>query len=70
MSYTIAAFYHFASIDDPSALRVELETVCLEVNVKGSLLWRTRGINGTISSSEYAVESVLNRLRMQQDFAN
>ena len=68
MSYTIAAFYHFASIDDPSALRVELEMLCLEVNVKGLIIVADEGINGTISSSEYAVESVLNRLRMQQEF--
>ena len=38
MSYTIAAFYHFATVKDPSALRLELEMLCVEVDVKGLMI--------------------------------
>ncbi|MGC6417850.1 MAG: rhodanese-related sulfurtransferase [Bradymonadia bacterium] len=68
MSYTIAAFYHFATIEDPSALSVELEMLCLEVGVKGLIIVANEGVNGTISGSGDAVESILNHLKLRPEF--
>jgi len=59
----VAALYKFTRLDDCEALRGQLARVCLEANVKGTLLLAGEGINGTIAGSERAIESVVAFLR-------
>lgn len=60
---TVAALYHFTRIEDPAALRAELEEVCAAGGVTGSLLLAGEGINGTIAGPRGGIDAVLARIR-------
>ncbi|PWJ22398.1 rhodanese-related sulfurtransferase [Jannaschia seohaensis] len=60
---TIAAFYRFAPLPDPAALRGPLARLACGRGVKGSILLAPEGVNGTIAGEAAAVEAVLDRLR-------
>ncbi|WBH17234.1 oxygen-dependent tRNA uridine(34) hydroxylase TrhO [Sphingomonas radiodurans] len=59
----VAALYHFASFDDPAALREPLEALCRANGVRGTLLLAREGVNGTIAGAPDAIERVLGHLR-------
>jgi len=59
----IAALYRFAPIADLAALRAELLALCLEHDVKGTLLIAPEGINGTIAGPDTGIEAVVSALR-------
>lgn len=59
----VTALYHFASFDDPAALRGPLEALCRENGVRGTLLLAREGVNGTIAGAPEAIERVLAHLR-------
>lgn len=61
--FHIAAFYRFAEIADPAAVREGIVDVCESNDVKGTILIAPEGINGTIAGPEDGVELVLNQLR-------
>jgi UPF0176 protein len=57
--FHIAAFYHFVHIDDVDGLRTSLINVCLENEVKGTILLASEGINGTIAAKGDGVDAVI-----------
>ncbi|MFV1999235.1 MAG: rhodanese-related sulfurtransferase [Acidimicrobiia bacterium] len=57
--FHIATFYRFSHLDDLEARQANLRTVCLENDVKGTILLASEGINGTIAGEKDAVETVL-----------
>lgn len=59
----VAAFYCFAALPDPAALRAPLLAACREIEVRGTILLATEGVNGTIAGSEAGVVAILDRLR-------
>lgn len=62
--YTIAALYHFARFNDPTALKPALLELCLAQRVTGTLLLAHEGVNGTIAGpSGAAIDTVLAHLR-------
>lgn len=61
--FHIAAFYHFAGIDDAEILRENLHEVCVDNDVKGTILVASEGINGTIAGAEAAIDAVLGFIR-------
>lgn len=61
--YTIAALYHFTRFDDPDGLRPALKALCLDQNVKGTLLLAGEGINGTIAGPRSGIDAVLAHIR-------
>lgn len=63
MSVVVAALYRFASLDDYHELREPLLDLCLQHDVRGSLLLAAEGINGTIAGSRTAIDSVLTWLK-------
>lgn len=63
MSTTIAAFYKFVRIDDPDALRSELENLAMALGIKGTVLLAREGINGTVAGSAQSIASLLGRMR-------
>ncbi|TFL18831.1 oxygen-dependent tRNA uridine(34) hydroxylase TrhO [Jannaschia formosa] len=65
---TVAAFYRFAPLPDPGALRGPLARLACGLGVKGSVLLAPEGVNGTIAGSAEAVGAVLDRLRAEQGF--
>ena len=61
--YTIAALYHFTRFDDPAALKPALLALCVEHEVKGTLLLAGEGINGTIAGPRTGIDAVIAHLR-------
>jgi UPF0176 protein len=51
MPWTVAAFYQFAQIGDPSAARRKLLEFCARHGLKGTLLVAPEGINGTMAAA-------------------
>jgi UPF0176 protein len=68
--YTIAAFYQFAMVDDPSALRASVLATAGSAAITGTVLIAPEGINGTIAGSEEGVSAVLEHLRSTKGFAD
>jgi UPF0176 protein len=63
MSYTVAAFYQFASLPDFRCLREPLRAVCADLELKGSVLLAHEGINGTLAGSADAIDALIAELR-------
>ncbi len=63
MTVTVAALYRFAPLSDCADLRAPLETLCVELGVKGTLLLAPEGINGTVAGSTDGIATLLGRLR-------
>jgi UPF0176 protein len=67
---TVAAFYKFVDIDDPSALQRELRSFCADRDIKGTILIAGEGINATISGPDADITAIVNELRSDARFAN
>ena len=67
---TVAAFYKFVDIDDPSALQRELRSFCADRDIKGTILLAHEGINATISGPDADIAAIVNELRSDGRFAN
>jgi len=59
----IAAFYHFATLDDAPVLRDRLQQRCEDLGLRGTILLADEGINGTVAGPERSVQRLLERLR-------
>lgn len=56
---TVAALYHFVSLNDYEQLRQPLLNKMLELGIKGSLLLASEGINGTVAGKQLAIDQLL-----------
>lgn len=65
----VVSFYRFLDLEDPQALRDDLQTLCDEHGLLGTILVATEGFNGTIAGSKEAVRSVLSWLQDRFDIA-
>ena len=54
----VAAFYRFAVIPDPAALRETLRAFCLTTDLQGTILIAGEGMNGTVAGSPQAVAAL------------
>ncbi len=61
--FLTAALYKFVALPDCAAMKDELQKLCDQEGVKGTLLLATEGINGTISGLPEGVYRVLTHLR-------
>jgi UPF0176 protein len=59
MTCTIAAFYRFVLLPDPAALQAELQAKFSELELRGTILMATEGINGTVAGSAAVIERLL-----------
>ena len=59
----VAALYRFVELDDFADLKPPLLAVCLEAEVRGTLLLAREGINGSIAGSRKGVDTVIAWLR-------
>lgn len=66
----VAAFYKFIRLPDFVDQREPLLSYCLAQGIKGTILLAEEGINGTISGSRQAVDSVLAFLRSDSRLAD
>ncbi|MGB3554293.1 MAG: rhodanese-related sulfurtransferase [Jannaschia sp.] len=60
---TIAAFYLFAPLPDPGALRASLLSLARGAGLRGSILLAPEGVNGTVAGPSEGVEVLLAHLR-------
>lgn len=63
MSYCVAALYKFTSLPDYQLLRQPLQDMCDLLNLKGTLLLATEGVNGTIAGPEPKISNLIDFLR-------
>jgi UPF0176 protein len=63
MSVVVAALYKFATLENYRELREPLLQVCIDADIKGSLLLAHEGINGTVAGSRAGIDRVLSYLR-------
>ena len=66
----VAALYKFANLDDFRALREPLLAFMLQQQIRGTLLLAAEGINGTISGSRAAIDSLLTYLKADPRLAD
>lgn len=62
MTYTIAAFYRFTSLPNPSALRMELLAAFGETDLCGTMLIAAEGVNGTMAGTRETIDRLLELL--------
>lgn len=63
------AFYRFHSVTDPDLLAKQLEAVCVNAGVLGSILVAAEGINGMLCGSLEALRTVRDALEGDERFA-
>ncbi len=66
----VAALYHFAVVDDPAALRLQVLALCEQYQFKGTILLAHEGMNGTIAGAPDDIDSVIAGLRSLPRFAD
>ena len=69
-SVKVAALYHFAVVDDPAALRLQVLPLCEAHDLKGTILLAPEGINGTIAGAPDAIDTVIAGLQSLPGFAD
>ena len=67
-SISVAAFYRFAPIADPEALRARLFAICRDFSARGILLVAPEGINGTIATDAERMAALLDAIRQETGF--
>ena len=65
----VAAFYRFAVIPEPAALRESLRAFCLTTDLQGTILIAGEGLNGTVAGSPAAVVALQAYLEALPGFA-
>ena len=68
--FIVAALYKFAPLSDLKALKEQLQKLCDDNAVCGTLLIAPEGINGTIAGSRTGVDRVLRSLRKVKGLAD
>jgi len=59
----VATFYEFVPLPDVVALRDELDQLCHDHGLRGTILLAVEGINSTVAGSRIGVDALLERLR-------
>ncbi len=54
----IASFYRFLDLDDPAGFRDELQAVCNEQELLGTVLVAAEGFNGSVTGEETAIRAL------------
>ena len=70
MTFQVAALYRFARFADPAALRGPIEQLCKTLEIKGTLLLATEGLNGTLAGPSTAIAALVDHLRALPDCAD
>ncbi len=66
----VAAFYKFVPLADYKERRPHLQTFCLRMHIRGTILLAREGINGTISGSHDAIQALMTYFAEQPAFAD
>lgn len=68
--YIVAAFYHFAAIDNTAKLQKTLKAFMAERDIKGTIILAPEGVNGTVTGSRAGINELLEFLRAMKGFAD
>ena len=60
--YFIFAFYNFVKLEDPDTLKRSIMKLCIEKNIRGTILVAKEGINGTIAGYRENIDLVAKEL--------
>lgn len=63
MSYVVSTFYHFFDFAEFEQKQADLKSEMLKLDIKGSLLIASEGINGTLSGTRENIDAYLFYLR-------
>ena len=69
-SVVITALYKFVDLKDYRSLKVSLDRLCGEHDLKGTLLLAQEGINGTVAGSHRATQALLNFFKSDERLAD
>lgn len=58
MTYCVTALYHFTRLDDFESLKQPLQNMCDLLDLKGTILLASEGINGTVAGTNEAVQAL------------
>ena len=67
---TVAALYRFATLSNPGQLRADLQSVCQDNGLYGTLLLAAEGINGTVAGNRQGIDALIACLRQLPEFAD
>ena len=70
MQLLVAAFYRFVPLPDFRVLQPELQSVCADHGILGTILLAEEGINGTICGTDDAIAAVFSWLRSDPRLAD
>ena len=57
--FRVAAFYRFARVDEPERLRARLKDLCRELDLRGTILVASEGLNGTVAGMPDAIDRLV-----------
>lgn len=63
MSYTVATFYKFVTLNNLGERQTTLREYCQAHQIKGTILLSQEGINGTIAGTFENIEAIIHNLR-------
>lgn len=69
MSYIVASFYKFVSLQDCQQQQAQLLSYCQQQNLKGTIILAPEGINGTLAGSREGIKAILAFLRSDSRFS-
>ena len=70
MSVAVATFYKFVPVEDCPALQRSLQSLCEALNLQGTILLATEGLNATVAGHHDDVRQLLDWLATDNRFAN
>ncbi|MEX0955082.1 MAG: rhodanese-related sulfurtransferase [Rhizobiaceae bacterium] len=68
--FAVAAFYRFARLDDPAALRDRLRDCAKAEELRGTILVALEGVNGTIAGSREGIDRIFTLMRAEPGLAD
>lgn len=68
--FTVTALYKFVTLDNLEELKTKFLDFCNSQSIKGTILFGTEGINGTIAGTEDAIRNFHNFLKSDSRFAD
>ena len=62
MRYKVAAFYKFVRLEDFKDIRKPLLETCRNLELSGTILLASEGINGTVAGSDAGIDALVDYL--------
>jgi len=67
---TVAALYHFTNLNNLQDKQSDLEIICKNNSILGTLLLATEGINGTIAGSTQGIQIVVEHIKNWEEISD